>query len=95
MSYLNYEFFDEFKALDNLCRDIYGQPQNGSASLILVKATWRMYGILSSTSSSLLICCRMKGRTGNGMLQIAPGYALDMSMLVTFSMIRPVYILEP
>ena len=24
MSYLNYEFFDEFKALDNLCRDIYG-----------------------------------------------------------------------
>ena len=25
MSYLNYEFFDEFKALDNLCRDIYGE----------------------------------------------------------------------
>ena len=24
MSCLNYEFFDEFKALDNLCRDIYG-----------------------------------------------------------------------
>ena len=25
MSYLNYEFFDEFKSLDNLCRDIYGE----------------------------------------------------------------------
>lgn len=25
MSYLNYEFFDEFKRLDNLCRDIYGK----------------------------------------------------------------------
>ena len=25
MSYLNYEFFDEFKSLDNLCRDIYGK----------------------------------------------------------------------
>ena len=25
MSYLNYEFFDEFKALDNLCRDMYGK----------------------------------------------------------------------
>ena len=25
MGYLNYEFFDEFKALDNLCRDIYGK----------------------------------------------------------------------
>ena len=24
MSVLNYEFFDEFKKLDNLCRDIYG-----------------------------------------------------------------------
>ena len=24
MSYLNYEFFDEYKSLDNLCRDIYG-----------------------------------------------------------------------
>ena len=26
MSQLNYVFFDEFKALDNLCRDIYGEP---------------------------------------------------------------------
>ena len=25
MNSLNYEFFDEFKALDNLCRDIYGE----------------------------------------------------------------------
>ena len=25
MGYLNYEFFDEYKALDNLCRDIYGE----------------------------------------------------------------------
>ena len=25
MSYLNYEFFDEFKSLDNLCKDIYGE----------------------------------------------------------------------
>ena len=25
MGYLNYEFFDEFKALDNICRDIYGE----------------------------------------------------------------------
>ena len=25
MGYLNYEFFDEFKALDNLCKDIYGE----------------------------------------------------------------------
>ena len=25
MSHLNYEFFDEFKALDDLCRDIYGE----------------------------------------------------------------------
>lgn len=23
MNYLNYEFFDEFKSLDNLCRDMY------------------------------------------------------------------------
>ena len=25
MNHLNYEFFDEFKSLDNLCRDIYGK----------------------------------------------------------------------
>ncbi len=25
MGYLNYEFFDEFKALDSICRDIYGE----------------------------------------------------------------------
>ena len=25
MSYLNYEFFEEFRSLDNLCRDIYGE----------------------------------------------------------------------
>lgn len=25
MGYLNYEFFDAFKELDNLCRDIYGE----------------------------------------------------------------------
>lgn len=25
MSYLNYEFFEEFKSLDNVCRDIYGE----------------------------------------------------------------------
>ena len=25
MNYLNYEFFDEFKALDVLCRDMYGE----------------------------------------------------------------------
>ena len=25
MNYLNYEFFDEFKSLDILCRDIYGK----------------------------------------------------------------------
>ena len=25
MSKLNYEFFDEYKALDNLCRDMYGK----------------------------------------------------------------------
>ena len=25
MGYLNYEFFDAFKKLENLCRDIYGE----------------------------------------------------------------------
>lgn len=28
MSYLNYEFFDAFKELDNLCRDIYGESMD-------------------------------------------------------------------
>ena len=28
MKYLNYEFFDEFKQLDKLCRDIYGKTSD-------------------------------------------------------------------
>ena len=35
MSYLNYEFFDEFKALDNLCRDIYGGSADNKLGVTL------------------------------------------------------------
>ena len=35
MSYLNYEFFDEFKALDNLCRDIYGKSIDNKLGVTL------------------------------------------------------------
>jgi len=35
MSYLNYEFFDEFKALDNLCRDIYGDSIDNKLGVTL------------------------------------------------------------
>ena len=35
MSYLNYEFFDEFKALDNLCRDIYGESVDNKLGVTL------------------------------------------------------------
>lgn len=35
MSYLNYEFFDEFKALDNLCRDIYGNSIDNKLGVTL------------------------------------------------------------
>ena len=35
MGYLNYEFFDEFKALDNLCRDIYGESVNNKLGVTL------------------------------------------------------------
>ncbi len=35
MSYLNYEFFDEFKALDNLCRDIYGESADNKLGVTL------------------------------------------------------------
>ncbi len=35
MSYLNYEFFDEFKALDNLCRDIYGESSDNKLGVTL------------------------------------------------------------
>jgi hypothetical protein len=35
MNYLNYEFFDEFKALDNLCRDIYGKSMDHKLSVTL------------------------------------------------------------
>ena len=35
MSYLNYEFFDEFKALDNLCRDIYGESIDNKLGVTL------------------------------------------------------------
>ena len=35
MSHLNYEFFDEFKALDNLCRDIYGRSAENKLGVTL------------------------------------------------------------
>ena len=35
MSYLNYEFFEEFKALDNLCRDIYGESIDNKLGVTL------------------------------------------------------------
>ena len=35
MSYLNYEFFDEFKALDKLCRDIYGESIDNKLGVTL------------------------------------------------------------
>ena len=35
MGYLNYEFFDEFKALDNLCRDIYGKSIDNKLGVTL------------------------------------------------------------
>ena len=35
MSYLNYEFFDEYKALDNLCRDIYGETIDNKLGVTL------------------------------------------------------------
>ncbi|MBO7274314.1 MAG: hypothetical protein J6V22_05610, partial [Clostridia bacterium] len=35
MSRLNYEFFDEFKALDNICRDIYGKSIDNKLGVTL------------------------------------------------------------
>ena len=35
MSCLNYEFFDEFKSLDNLCRDIYGESIDNKLGVTL------------------------------------------------------------
>ena len=35
MSYLNYEFFEEFKSLDNLCRDIYGESIDNKLGVTL------------------------------------------------------------
>ncbi len=35
MSCLNYEFFDEFKALDNLCKDIYGESTDNKLGVTL------------------------------------------------------------
>ena len=35
MSHLNYEFFDEFKTLDNLCRDIYGASVDNKLGVTL------------------------------------------------------------
>ena len=35
MGSLNYEFFDEFKALDNLCRDIYGESIDNKLGVTL------------------------------------------------------------
>ena len=35
MGYLNYEFFDEFKELDNLCRDIYGKSIDNKLGVTL------------------------------------------------------------
>ena len=35
MNYLNYEFFDEFKQLDQLCRDIYGRTSDNKLGVTL------------------------------------------------------------
>lgn len=35
MRYLNYEFFDEFKSLDSLCRDIYGESIDNKLGVTL------------------------------------------------------------
>ena len=35
MNYLNYEFFDEFKSLDSLCRDIYGKSSDNKLGVTM------------------------------------------------------------
>lgn len=35
MGYLNYEFFDAFKELDNLCKDIYGESVDNKLGVTL------------------------------------------------------------
>lgn len=35
MSYLNYEFFDEYKRLDNICRDIYGTTHDNKLGVTM------------------------------------------------------------
>lgn len=35
MGYLNYEFLEEFKSLDNLCRDIYGETTDNKLGVTL------------------------------------------------------------
>ena len=35
MSYLNYEFLDEYKRLDNICMDIYGPSLNKTLGVTL------------------------------------------------------------
>ena len=40
MDCLNYEFFDEFKALDNLCRDIYGGSADNKLASPCILRIW-------------------------------------------------------
>ena len=35
MNYLNYEFFEEFKSLDNICKDIYGESPDKKLGVTL------------------------------------------------------------
>ncbi len=35
MGYLDYEFFDEYKSLDNICRDIYGESPDKKLGVTL------------------------------------------------------------
>ena len=35
MGHLNYEFFDEFKALDHICRDVYGKTADNRLGVTL------------------------------------------------------------
>ena len=56
MSYLNYKFFDEFKALDNLCKDIYGKTIENKLGVTLYledmdkKACQGRFNVLGWTS---------------------------------------------
>ena len=63
MGYLNYEFFDEFKALDNLCRDNYGESIDNKLGVTLYLEDMdrpTMMWMLNSVHSLQVKCSRLK-----------------------------------